>query len=77
MVTALVPEIGYDEAANLARSAFESGRTVREVASEHPMFQNDAHKLNRRLDPQAQTDPHTKLNTEATLFASNSAVPNA
>ena len=31
LVTALVPRIGYDRAATIARKAYESGRTVREV----------------------------------------------
>ncbi|MEO8026018.1 MAG: aspartate ammonia-lyase, partial [Bryobacteraceae bacterium] len=32
MATALVPNIGYDRAAAIAKEAFETGRTVREVA---------------------------------------------
>jgi fumarate hydratase class II len=34
MATYLAPEIGYDKAAEIAREAFESGRTIREVAIE-------------------------------------------
>jgi len=34
LATALVPRIGYDRAAELAKTAFASGRTVREVALE-------------------------------------------
>lgn len=34
MATFLVPEIGYDQAAALAKKAFDSGKTVREVALE-------------------------------------------
>jgi fumarate hydratase class II len=34
MCTALVPEIGYDAAAALAKKAYKTGRTVREVAME-------------------------------------------
>jgi fumarate hydratase class II len=30
----LTPEIGYDRAAAIAKEAFETGRTVREVAIE-------------------------------------------
>ena len=30
----LAPEIGYDKAAKIAKVAYESGRTVREVAAE-------------------------------------------
>jgi fumarate hydratase class II len=33
LVTALVPAIGYDKAAALAKEAYETGKTVREVAS--------------------------------------------
>jgi fumarate hydratase class II len=33
LVTALVPHIGYDRAAAIAKSAYASGRTVREVAA--------------------------------------------
>jgi fumarate hydratase, class II len=32
VVTALVPHIGYDRAAELAKKAYESGKTVRQVA---------------------------------------------
>jgi fumarate hydratase class II len=34
MATALTPEIGYDRAAAIAKEAFETGRTVREMAIE-------------------------------------------
>ncbi len=34
MATPLAPEIGYDKAAEIARVAFETGRTIREVALE-------------------------------------------
>ena len=34
MATALTPEIGYDRAAAIAKEAFETGRTVREIAIE-------------------------------------------
>ncbi len=34
MCTALVPEIGYDRAAQIAKVAFETGQTVRKVAQE-------------------------------------------
>ena len=34
MATALTPEIGYDRAAAIAKEAYETGRTVREVAIE-------------------------------------------
>ena len=34
LATALTPEIGYERAAALAKAAYESGRTIREVAEE-------------------------------------------
>ena len=37
LATALAPEIGYDEAATLAKEAFKSGRTIRELALERGM----------------------------------------
>ncbi|HXF10755.1 MAG TPA: class II fumarate hydratase, partial [Desulfuromonadaceae bacterium] len=53
MCTALAPEIGYDRAAKIAKIAYESGRTVREVALEISGL--DKKKLDRLLDPKSQT----------------------
>jgi fumarate hydratase class II len=50
LVTALVPEIGYDNAAELAKRAEATGRTVREVARE--VLPED--KLEALLDPGSQ-----------------------
>jgi len=55
MCTALAPEIGYDKAAKIAKLAYESGRTVREVALE--MSGLDKKKLDELLDPKSQTEP--------------------
>jgi fumarate hydratase, class II len=41
MATYLVPEIGYDQAAVLAKKAFESGKTVREVVLEEDIVSKD------------------------------------
>ena len=54
MVTALAPRIGYDEAAALAKEAFETGRTVRELAEEKKVLPPD--ELEEILDPRAQTE---------------------
>ena len=54
LATALAPVIGYDEAAKLAKEAFTSGRTIRELALERGM---DAAELDRLLDPAAMTEP--------------------
>lgn len=55
MVTALTPEIGYDKAAKIAKEAYESGRTVREVALE--MSGLEKKKLDELLNPKSQTEP--------------------
>lgn len=61
MCTALVPRIGYDNAARLAKLAFETDRTVREVAVELSLSQPEAvdhldrAEIERLLDPFAQT----------------------
>jgi len=54
LATALAPEIGYDAAAKLAKEAFASGRTIRELAIERGM---DAALLDRLLDPSSMTEP--------------------
>jgi fumarate hydratase class II len=53
MVTVLAPEIGYDRAATLAKEAYTSGRTVRQVALEKSGIPED--RLNKLLDPASQT----------------------
>jgi fumarate hydratase class II len=54
LATALAPVIGYDEAAKLAKDAFKSGRTIRELALERGMA---ADELDRLLDPASMTEP--------------------
>ena len=41
LVTALVPEIGYDRAAAIAKKAYESGKTIREIAVEENILPGD------------------------------------
>jgi fumarate hydratase, class II len=53
--TALAPEIGYDAAAAIAKEAFASGRTIREVAREKTSL--TAADLERLLDPSGMTEP--------------------
>jgi fumarate hydratase class II len=55
MCTALAPEIGYDKAAKIAKVAYETGRTVREVAVEISGL--DKKKLDELLDAKNQTEP--------------------
>jgi fumarate hydratase class II len=54
LATALAPEIGYDAAASLAKEAFKSGRTIRELATERGIA---ADRLDELLDPAAMTEP--------------------
>jgi fumarate hydratase class II len=52
MCTALVPAIGYEKAAALAKEAHASGRTIREVATEKSGL--SAERLRELLDPETQ-----------------------
>ena len=52
MCTALAPEIGYENAAAIAKEAYRSGRTVREVARERGGVAEG--KLRQLLDPKTQ-----------------------
>ena len=54
LVTALVPEIGYDRAADLAKKAHKTGKTLRELALEDGV---DADTLDKLLDPASMTEP--------------------
>ncbi|HKC76649.1 MAG TPA: lyase family protein, partial [Chloroflexota bacterium] len=53
--TALAPRIGYDAAAEIAKEAARSGRTIREVAGERTSLSEE--ELTRILDPVAMTEP--------------------
>ena len=53
--TGLAPLIGYDAAAAIAKEAYKSGRTVREVAREKAGLAEE--ELDRALDPEAMTEP--------------------
>jgi fumarate hydratase class II len=55
LVTALAPEIGYDAAADLAKEAFATGRTIRDLARERTSLSEA--DLNRILDPVAMVEP--------------------
>jgi fumarate hydratase class II len=54
VVTALAPKIGYDLAAKVAKEAFASGRTVREVALEMEVLPPD--ELDASLDVRKMTE---------------------
>ena len=54
MCTALAPAIGYDQAASIAKEAFKTGKTVREVALERQVLPAD--ELEKVLDARAMTE---------------------
>jgi fumarate hydratase class II len=55
MCTALAPEIGYDEAAAIAKESYQTGRTVRQIALERKIL--TPARLNELLDPLHMTKP--------------------
>ena len=54
MGTSLVPKIGYDKAAEIAKVAYQTGRTVREVALEQKVLSEE--ELEQALDPWSMTE---------------------
>ena len=54
IITALVPVIGYDKSAEVAKKAFKEGRGVREVALELGVLPED--ELNAALDLRPMTE---------------------
>jgi fumarate hydratase class II len=55
MVTSLNPHIGYEKAAALAKKAFKSGKTIRELCREEGVLPENT--LNEALDPMSMTEP--------------------
>ena len=66
LATALAPVIGYDAAAALAKEAYKSGRTIRELGAERGLSSED---LDRLLDPAAMTDYRRCYSDQATIHA--------
>jgi fumarate hydratase class II len=54
LATAFSPLIGYDEAAKMAKEALKNGRTIRELARERGISDED---LDRIMDPAKLTEP--------------------
>jgi fumarate hydratase, class II len=54
MCTALAPEIGYEAAAKLAKDAYKSGKTVRQMAKEQKVLSEK--RLTELLDPWRMTE---------------------
>jgi fumarate hydratase class II len=55
MVTSLNPHIGYERAAQLAKEAFKSGKTIRQLCQEQQVVPDDV--LAKALDPWRMTEP--------------------
>jgi fumarate hydratase class II len=53
IVTALAPHIGYDDAAEIAKQAMKEGRTIRDVALEHGLSEDE---LDDYLDVRQMTE---------------------
>ncbi|GMV95750.1 MAG: fumarate hydratase class II [Phycisphaerae bacterium] len=59
MCTSLAPEIGYDQAAAIAKEAYATGRTVREVAMAKGVM--PVERLNDVLNPESMTAPSERM----------------
>jgi fumarate hydratase, class II len=57
MVTSLNPLIGYERAAALAKEAFKTGKTIRQLCLEQKVLPEDV--LAKALDPWRMTEPQT------------------
>jgi fumarate hydratase class II len=55
MVTGLNPYIGYEKAAALAKEAFQTGKTIRELCLEKKILPEE--QLDQALDPRRMTRP--------------------
>jgi fumarate hydratase class II len=53
LATALAPEVGYDKAADIAKEAFKTGKTIREVAREQTDLSEE--ELDEALDAKKMT----------------------
>jgi fumarate hydratase class II len=56
MVTSLNPLIGYDKASKLAKEAFATGKTIRQLCREQNVLSEK--QLDEVLDPWRMTEPH-------------------
>ena len=55
VVTALLPHIGYEQSAQLAKEAYSSGRPIREISLEKGIMSEE--RLNEVMSPMAMTSP--------------------
>jgi len=59
MCTSLAPVIGYDKAAEIAKESFQTGKTVRQIATEKKLLSDV--ELKKALDPMRMTQPQTDI----------------
>lgn len=59
MCTSLAPIIGYDQAAEVAKESFKTGKTVREVAIEKKLI--DPAALDKAMDAKRMTEPQADM----------------
>ena len=57
MVTSLNPYIGYETAAALAKEAFKTGKTIRQLCVKQNVLPAD--QLSKALDPMRMTEAHS------------------
>jgi fumarate hydratase class II len=55
LTTALTPKTGYNEAARIAKKAYEQRKTIRQVVLEEKLFSKE--ELKHLLDPRSMTAP--------------------
>ncbi|MGH7202333.1 MAG: lyase family protein, partial [Planctomycetaceae bacterium] len=55
MATSLNPHVGYEKAAEIAKEAFQTGKTIRQLCREKNILPDDA--LSAALDPRSMTEP--------------------
>ena len=55
LATVLTPKIGYDEAARIAKEAYQNRKKIRQVVEEKRLFSKE--ELNRLLDPRSMIAP--------------------
>ena len=58
-VTALTPHIGYKHAADIAKTALKTGKTIRELVLEEKLFTEE--QLDEILDPYPMTVPGASM----------------
>jgi len=55
MITPLAPVIGYDRAAKIAKEAFQTGKTIRQIVTDQNILPKD--EIERLLEARGMTEP--------------------